>query len=506
MVAFQKFTTKIMMIVFFHFLGMSGFIHASESSFSIRSAEELMTDMSGIFRLMQNSPQCEEKLNAEASRSRNRAIYCENLEQIACATQPNPRRDRTGGVYTHENARQYMEVPDQTFEPFSASLMGYINGRIQRTVAERPQIYQRIFQSEDPALHQRCAKKIFFAFLRINRHQFSATGQQYAANRQEAHFDYASINSEDLRQDEMERFLGAECAIKDRNSLISFMTSRTVRDFRKEVDERVLRNFENTPIMQRIRTKIFPDVKAAAIRLIQQSNSIGVDPNTGRPSPRQSAIKAELIRRIGNTELAACDRLGQRAFGRTMSSRPDRTGELNEITICPLDLAQCQSEFCIVQGLAHELIHSIDACTYEDSVYKPDAAIGQSELEKNHPLGSLIRCTRLNIGTPELMPDQNICQHRHLNESLADQGGNFIMAEYFATNSSGYAPPLSTTDYLRGFANASMCRDRISENYEMNRYPGDRQRVQILINNPRVRELMNCPARRSTSQKPVCQF
>lgn len=486
----KRMQRKILLILFIQTVMMS-LLHANEEPISVRTAEELMNDMSNTFRLLQNSPQCEAKLREVA----NTEDYCENLQEIACATQPNPRRDRTGGVYTHENARRYMEVPNQTFEPFSASVMGYITGRIRRNMEARPEIYEKMFQSTDRNLVQRCTQKVFFAFLRINRHQFSASGQQYPVSDQRAHFDYASIDSENLREDELRNFLGDECEIKDRDYFIRFMTSRTVRDFRKEVDDQVLRNFENTPIMERMRAKIFPDIRAAAIRLITQSNHI-------KPASR----KAELIRRIRNTEMAPCDGLGARAFGSTMSTRADRSGNNSKVTVCPLSLAQCQSEFCIVKMLSHEIFHSIDMCTYSDSQYQPTARMDQSEVEKNHPMGYLIQCTRTNVGSPSLTSDQSVCNHLHLDEALADQGGNFIMAEYFSGNPSGHAPPMNDNDFRRGFANAPMCRDRVSDNSDMDTYPGDRQRVEILINNPRIRSMMKCPVRGSTASKPICEF
>lgn len=486
----RRMQEKFLPILFIQIVMMSS-IHSKGEPISIKTAEELMNDMSNTFRLMQNSPQCEAKLRQVA----NTQDYCENLQEIACATQPNPRRDRTGGVYTHENARRYMDVPNQTFEPFSASVMGYINGRIRRNIENRPDTYEKIFQSTDRGLVQRCTQKVFFAFLRINRYQFSATGQQYRDIDRRSHFDYASISSEDIREDELRTFLGDECEIKDRDYFIRFMTSRAVRDFRKEVDEQVLRNFERTPVMENIRTKIFPDVKEAAIRLITRSDHI-------KPDSR----KAEMIRRIRNTGMAPCDGLGTRAFGETMLNHADRNGNNSNIMVCPLELAQCQSEFCIVRGLAHEIFHSFDMCIYRDRQYEPTASMDQSEVEKNHPLGDLIACTRTNVGSPSLTKDQSVCDNLHLNEALADQGGNFIMAEYFSANPSGYNPPLSDNDYRRGFANAPMCRDHVGDNSEISNYPGDRQRVQILIDNPRIRSLMNCPLRRSTASKPVCQL
>lgn len=449
---------------------------------SPRTAAQIMNQISESYRLLHLSDQCMERLSQETQAE----DYCTNLVRTSCNSDPNPRIDRTGGVIlpTSENPTagrpgritadsNFSErLNNEIFNSTTSDLREYIGTRIRNGVNTNRNFFLRPFLNKSLSNEElrQCSERLIQIFVRFNRSQFFTSSSEYNYQR----VDFSTMTRENVNQ-----FLTPKCSLESQAAVAEFITSESTRNFRQEIDNRLINAFRESPAFQKIQNEIFPNMRRSAIDLIRRSNNINPE-----------ARKEELIRRINNTRISPCEDGTLSPMGLTAESAIDTNGSENLINICPRTLLNCQSEFCLSRLVAHELSHTFDACAFSDSNFNPNQNYSNfSSAARAHPLGHLYSCVR-NILGPNSISGGNICESGHLREGFCDFAAYSIMSHHFQNYD---VRSFNEHDYRRGFANALVCSHGVNVvSSDWRRYPSSRQRIQITMRHPGVRSLMNC--------------
>lgn len=238
--------------------------------------------------------------------------------------------------------------------------------------------------------------------------------------------------------------------------------------------------------VDKIKNKIFPEVKAALYRKIS-----GL--------PIEESVRNKMLEKIKNISFAGTD-CSDRAPGLSEQLMPNAfyTNSNNRFTICKGLLKEGVSEFTMSSIVAHELSHSIDPCRISDikDILKNS---NREQAEAKYPIKGLISCLRSNksiaaksFNSDDLFKMSGFCSSDQVTEAFADWMASDITVDYIEKR----YPNLTTTQWRHGVANT--LRVWCYENHDHNdanedNHPSLRNRINgLYASNPRIRNKMGC--------------
>ena len=286
----------------------------------------------------------------------------------------------------------------------------------------------------------------------------------------------------------------------------------------RDVKEDAVKKLVPADTAEKIKTSIFPKVKAQVIARIKEL-------------PIEAGAKKFMISKVASVTFSGtkCERPAGSNINFGMG---DSVADMlvpnafyspnsNSLLYCGGSIFQSDSEFEIVDTLAHELAHSIDPCNIADGPADVGFKFKSEDLlkqEVEYPLSNILQCLRTkesisakNYRLEDKKPATadasdtandtapNFCDDDQVGESFCDWIAAETLPRYMEKNHK-----LTREQYRLGYMNAfkPICIIRTEKMREEREKPGERSdhpmiedRInRILAVNPKVREQMGCSA------------
>ena len=312
----------------------------------------------------------------------------------------------------------------------------------------------------------------------------------------------------------------------------------------KDVQREVVKAIKNDPVLKvaevKVRDQVFPRVRELLAKKVAGMVS-------------DESTRKKIIERIQGIRFqgASCNAGGgvlnsQESISDMLTPNAFYTSTSNTFTYCSGSLLSNQSEFRMVQTIAHEMSHAIDPCRISQgpvAAFKYKEGATQEEAEQSFPVGDVISCLRKpesimaireprtpsvsyagpafggGIGSPRQNREDNqmpygaygyaaypagappqaqkpgeapgfdgFCQQDQINEAFCDYMAAEVMPDYMAV----HHPKLTRTQLRNGYGNAwrGVCSQ--DESMMGTHPPIKRRNDYLLLMQPRIREQMGC--------------
>lgn len=279
----------------------------------------------------------------------------------------------------------------------------------------------------------------------------------------------------------------------------------------KDISAKAEKDLGNDELKQKIKDKIFPQVKALIVERLKQ-----LDIPDDQKNFMINKIKSIVFKKECN------DPGGGSGVASLLIPNAYYTPQTNAFTLCSGLLLQSTSDFQNVAIIAHELSHSIDPCGVaygpEDSTFKYEHPNDLKKMESEFPIKNVIACLRdprsvgaknfaMSENSPSPIPNgpfgrhaevkkPNFCDNDQITESFADWMAFEILPTYISKNYQ-----LNEKQYEMGYANTFrlicgiMPKDGYAAYAGMNNVhpPMDDRINKLLLVNPSIRQQMGCP-------------